>query len=272
VCSLATTAGVGAALVGPHWAATHLLRWPLATAACSCCSLAAGCSLPAGLNLSPHCCRSMFGGSLFVFDLSNKLEAELKDSKQDPPISCMHLDDQTGYIWTGHKNGNVRCGGCGGGGGEKEGMESRWQMANSVLCCGATVWTATGNICIACMLSMVLWGWPVTDELATCVSCRIRRVWCKERREAICDALRVYNSPVSAITTDEHGFCWVASGGQASRAANAGLGQQQRGCWVASAGEGWLRRAGVGSIAGSRLPAATIGALCTLACGWNRHA
>jgi hypothetical protein len=58
----------------------------------------------------------MFGGSLFVFDLSNKLEAELKDSKQDPPISCMHLDDQTGYIWTGHKNGNVRCGGCVGGG------------------------------------------------------------------------------------------------------------------------------------------------------------
>ena len=73
----------------------------------------------------------------------------------------------------------------------------------------------------ACMLSLAFCG---AGQLLTSTCCQACRVWCKERREAICDALRVYHSPVSAITTDEHGFCWVASGGEGYRAGYAGLG------------------------------------------------
>ena len=71
---------------------------------------------------------------------------------------------------------------------------------------------------------------PVADVPAACVCCRVRRVWCEEQREAICDALRVYHAPVSAITTDEHGFCWVASGGEARGAGAAVLRLQAAGC------------------------------------------
>jgi len=43
-----------------------------------------------------------------VCDLSSKVESEVREARHGADVSCMHYDDQTGFIWTGHRNGGIR--------------------------------------------------------------------------------------------------------------------------------------------------------------------
>lgn len=40
----------------------------------------------------------------------------------------------------------------------------------------------------------------------------LRRVWDAEKQEALLDGVKVFGHPVSTITTDELGRCWVGGG------------------------------------------------------------
>ncbi|PSC73896.1 Serine threonine-kinase CTR1 isoform A [Micractinium conductrix] len=52
--------------------------------------------------------KSFGASSLVVWDLSAKVESEIKEARQGSTITCMHYDDLTGTIWSGHRNGTVR--------------------------------------------------------------------------------------------------------------------------------------------------------------------
>lgn len=45
---------------------------------------------------------------MFDYDLSRGLEGELRDARQGPEVQCMHYDDASGLVWTGHSNGGIR--------------------------------------------------------------------------------------------------------------------------------------------------------------------
>ncbi|KAL4422385.1 hypothetical protein ABPG75_008582 [Micractinium tetrahymenae] len=50
-----------------------------------------------------------FGTStMFVWDLSAKVETEVREAAKGSGITCMHFDDQQGLIWTGHSRGEIR--------------------------------------------------------------------------------------------------------------------------------------------------------------------
>lgn len=51
--------------------------------------------------------RRFAGGSLFVQDLSSSVRQEVKEARGTSVVTCMHLDDARGWVWTGHSNGNV---------------------------------------------------------------------------------------------------------------------------------------------------------------------
>lgn len=50
---------------------------------------------------------------------------------------------------------------------------------------------------------------PPAEPLATLL---LRRVWDAEKQEALLDGVKVFGHPVSTITTDELGRCWVGGG------------------------------------------------------------
>lgn len=42
------------------------------------------------------------------------------------------------------------------------------------------------------------------------------RAWSGLKQESLLPLYRGHRSPVTAITTDEHGYCWAASGARAA--------------------------------------------------------
>ena len=61
---------------------------------------------------------------------------------------------------------------------------------------------------------------PHSCHLFRCHCCYCR-VWSEEQRKALCNPLSAFRYPVTAITTDEHGRAWVASGAAAAVACPA---------------------------------------------------
>eukprot|EP00887_Chlorella_sp_A99_P004072 scaffold11.g4072.t1 len=51
--------------------------------------------------------KTFSSGDLHVRDLSSGVDSKVKETKRLTDVTCMHLDETRGLVWTGHRNGTV---------------------------------------------------------------------------------------------------------------------------------------------------------------------